>query len=824
MPVPHANAVSPQRLRLRCEPSSLPFASTAEIEPVHGIVGQDLAVDALRFGLETDAPGHNVFVRGLAGSGRMTLIKQLLEEILPFCPLAPDHCYVHDFAQPEQPRLVTLPRGQGRDFGRAIDELIDFVKKDLGTILESEAVRQRVALVEKEAREAAEAITEPFAKELRDNQLALVSVQIGRASHPAIFPLHDGKPLPPEQFEVLRQRGVFDDEQARAIRQRIAAFSERLEELSRKVFETQAHHRELVRAIHADELRKALKNHARGIAERFPVDPVATFLRELEDDLVARFTEGQPQTHDFTVTYRVNVLNAHGKDPLCPILIETRPSLVNLMGTIEREWPREGDKTPDHLLIRAGSLLRANGGYLILDARDLLGEMGAWPALVRTLRSERLQIAPPEGVLLGASAAVKPEPIAVQVKVILVGDAWLYYQLDALDPDFPHLFKVLADFDTEIPRDARGIARYAGVLARVATQRKLPHFAASAVALLVEHGARIAGRQDRLTTRLGRLIDIAHEAAFLAKRNAKTLVDDADVGEAIARGRSRADLPARRFRERITSGAVRIQTRGVEVGQVNGLAVIQAGPLTFGFPSRITASIGAGTDGTISIERESQLSGAIHTKGFQILGGLLRRLLPLDHPLAFRAAIAFEQSYGGIDGDSASGAETVCLLSALTGLPARQDLAMTGAIDQLGHVQPIGAATQKIEGFFDVCQETGLTGTQGVIIPASNVGDLMLRRELVAAVAAGRFHVYAVDTIQEALALFLEREVGSLDAQGRYPAGSVLALAVERAAAYWRMVSARPAGLDDAQGGESASRGEQAAAKPAAPIPPKTTP
>ncbi|MBI5851423.1 MAG: AAA family ATPase [Planctomycetes bacterium] len=789
--------VPPDRLRLLCDPASLGFASTKEIEPVHGIVGQDLAVDALRFGLETDAPGHNIFVRGLAGTGRMTLVQQLLEEILPFCPLAPDHAYVHDFARPEQPRLVTLPRGEAREFGRAIDDLIEFVKQDLGKALESEAVRQRVAAIEKQAQKEVEAITEPFAEELRKNQLALVSVQIGRASHPAIFPLHDGKPLPPEQFEALRQRGVFDDEQAAAIKDRIATFSERLEDLTRRVFAAQTRHREAVRAVHAEELRAALKAYTTGIAERFRCDAVVVFLREILDDLVGRFTEGQPQQQDFTPLYRVNVLNTHEPDARCPILIETRPSLVNLMGTIEREWPREGDRTPDHLLIRAGSLLRANGGYLILDARDLLSEIGAWHALVRTMRGGRLQIAPPEGLLLGASSAVKPEPIDVQVKVILVGDAWLYYELDALDPDFPHLFKVLADFDTEIPRDDRGIARYAGVLARIAQERALPHFAASAVALLVEHGARIAGRQDRLTTRLGRLIDIAHESAFLAQRHGKALVDDQDVCDAIRRGRSRADLPARRFRERITSGAVRIQTRGWELGQVNGLAVISAGPLTFGFPSRLTATIGAGTDGTISIERESQLSGSIHTKGFQILGGLLRRLLPVDHPLAFRAAIAFEQSYGGIDGDSASGAETVCLLSALTGLPARQDLAMTGAIDQLGHVQPIGAATQKIEGFFDVCHETGLTGTQGVIVPQANVGDLMLRRDVVEACRAGRFSVFAVGTIHDALELFLGREAGALGADGRYPAGTVLALAVDRAAAFWRMVSARPKELDN---------------------------
>ena len=793
--------VPPRSLRLRCDPATLGFASTAEVEPVAGIVGQDLAVDSLRFGLETDAPGHNVFVRGLAGTGRMTLIQQLLEEILPFCPLAPDHCYVQNFAQPEQPRLVTLQRGQGREFAKVIDDLIDFVKKDLGQTLQVDAVRAAIVAIEKKTRTAIEALTEPFGKELRDNELALVSLQIGRASHPAIFPLRDGKPLPPEQFETLRQQGVYTDEDLERVRARIEQFSARLEELNRKVFEIQATQRDEVRGVYAEHLRATLHSQTTPIAARFTDDAVVTFLAEITDDLVNRFLDGQPETDDFTRSYHVNVLNAHGPDTTCPILIETRPSLVNLMGTIEQQWPKDAAHAPDHTLIRAGSLLRSNGGYLILDARDLLSEIGAWAALVRTLRSGRLQIAPPEGALLGVSSAVKPEPIAINVKVILVGDAWLYYQLDAIDPDFPHLFKVLTDFDTEIPRDPTGIALYAGVLARVARERKLPHFSADAVAALVEHGSRIAGRQERLTARLGRLIDIAHESAFLTRRRGGELVGAEEVREAIHRGRQRADLPARRFRERIIDGTVRIQTSGTEVGQINGLAVIQAGPLTFGFPSRISASIGAGTDGTISIEREAQLSGSIHTKGFHILAGLLRRLIPIDHPLAFRAAIAFEQSYGGIDGDSASGAETVCLLSALTGLPARQDLAMTGAIDQLGHVQPIGAATQKIEGFFDVCRAVGLTGTQGVIVPRTNVGDLMLRRDVVDACAEGRFRVFAVDRIHDALELFLGRPAGSLDAQGRYPEGSVLALAMERATAFWRMVSARPLGATG-NGGE----------------------
>ena len=384
---------------------------------------------------------------------------------------------------------------------------------------------------------------------------------------------------------------------------------------------------------------------------------------------------------------------------------------------------------------------------------------------------------------------LKPQPIPLNLKVILIGEPGLYQMLDLTDPDFEHMFKVLADFDTTIPRDRTGVNYYAGVLARLAQQESLLPFERSGVLAMAEHGARVAGQQDRLTTRFGRLSDVAREATYLAARESQPAVSRDHVYDAIRRGRHRADLPARRYRKNITDGSIRVQTEGRAVGQINGLAVIQSGPLTYGFPSRITASIGVGTSGTVNIEREAELSGAIHTKGFYILGGLLRNLLRTTHPLAFSASIAFEQSYGGIDGDSASGAEMVCLLSSLTGQPIRQDLAMTGAIDQIGNLQPIGAATEKIEGFFAVCHDIGLTGTQGVVIPQANAGDLMLNPELLEVCGADRFHVYAVDTIHEALELFTGVPAGRPDADGKYPEGTLLQMAQAHARAYWQMAT-----------------------------------
>ncbi|MHC5012850.1 MAG: Lon protease family protein [Planctomycetota bacterium] len=521
----------------------------------------------------------------------------------------------------------------------------------------------------------------------------------------------------------------------------------------------------------------------------FPVPEVRVFLDAIIDDVVQRHLPALEEDPKFTRQYEVNVVLCHAPDEPCPVIVENAPSVQTLLGSIDAAVTGDGEASFPHMMIRPGSLLRADGGYLVMEARDLLTEPGAWRSLIRTLRTETIQMVPPEFPLPWRMPIVKPEPIPTQVKVILLGDAGLYYALDSLDADFPILFKVLADFETSIPRESRSLGYYAGVLARLCDEESLTPFDSEGVAALAEHGARIAAQRDKLTVRFGRLADLAREASFLATRSGQGVASGEHVREAIRRTKRRADLPSRHFRDMVVQGSIRIQTHGKAVGQINGLAVIQAGPLTYGFPTRITATIGPGTGGAINIEREAELSGAIHNKSFYILGGLLRYLLRTDHPLTFDASIAFEQSYGGIDGDSASGAEICCLLSALTDLPLRQDLAMTGAIDQVGNILPIGAVNEKIEGFYDTCKDVGLTGTQGVIIPQSNVGDLMLRPDVVDACDEGTFHVYAADCIHEAIGLFSGYVPGERDEQRQYPEASVLGLAVANARQYWKMAT-----------------------------------
>ncbi len=781
-------------LRWRCDPARFPFETTSEVEPATTVVGQDAALEALRFGLETSAPGQNVYVRGLVGTGRATLVRRLLEETRLSCALVKDCCYVHNFGEPDRPRLITLPPGRGGEFRRRVDRLIDFLRENLSTALAAPPLQDRRAALEQAAEQELQTIVRPFEEALAAAGFALVRIQAGPVMQTSIYPLHDGRPVPPDEYDALHAQGRIDDATYARVRSQHAEFEKQLAGIGERVGAIRRRLERDVQNLLAGAARWILSEYVRGITDEFPDAGVRTFLAELADDVIEHRLTKLDQPEEFIELYRVNVVLEHKPDG-CPIVVDPNPTARSLLGTIDYDLRAGEDGRAAHLGIRAGSLLRADGGYLILEARDVLAEPGAWRALVRTLRTGRLEISSPDLLFPFAGPALRPEEIPLNVKVVLLGDADLYYLLDAADPDFPHLFKVLADFDAYLPRTPAALDNYAAILARIARDEQLPPFDRSAVAAWCEHGARIAARRDRLTARFGRLADIAREAAFVATHAGRQRVSAADVRAAVQRTTERASLPSRRFRELVADGALRIDTRGTVVGQVNGLAVLQAGPLTYGFPSRITATIGPGTAGVINIEREADLSGAIHTKGFYILGGLLRHLLRTDHPLAFSASIAFEQSYGEIDGDSASGAEACCLLSALTDIPLRQDLAMTGAIDQHGHVQAVGAVNEKIEGFFDTCRDLGLTGTQGVIIPQANAGDLMLREDVVAACAAGQFHVYAVSWVHEALALLTGLPTGTRDASGVYPPGSLLAQAVEKARLYWLKAARHP---DDA--------------------------
>lgn len=768
-------------LRWQCPDDALDFETTDDLEPLRGVIGQPSAVEALRFGIACDAPGQNVFVRGLAGSGRMTLVAHVLDELRTFCRVRLDRCYVRNFRDPGRPRLITLPGGTGRRFRRAMNEFCRFIVEELGDALAEDEVTARRKAVEDQGSAELKGVVDPFQERVQEAGLALAQVQVGSASRPVVLPLVDGEPVPPEALAKLVSEGKLSEEDAERLRGEMQRLGEELGQVSREADRIRARTSQRLQELGETIVRDLVGRRMELLAEEFTGDDVREFLDEVLDDVVESALGGTDE--DPRERYSVNVvLDRDGDD--CPVVVETAPTLANLLGSVDRRWTDEGVRGGDHGTIRGGSLLRADGGYLVLEARDVLSEAGAWQALVRTLRTGLLEIVPGNLSMPFGGPVVQPEPIPLNVRVILLGDGQTYAFLDRGDPDFAHLFKVLADFDSSIERDAARIDEYARVLTRVQRDENLPRFHREAVARLVEHGARVAARAGKLTARLGRVVDIAREAAFLAREETRDVVSGVDVIRAVRRSKDRGRLASDRFVEFVERGTILVRTRGREVGQVNGLAVIHAGPLTYGFPARITCTVGPGTAGLVDIEGRASLSGSIHTKGFHILEGLLRRLLGGAEPLHFNASLAFEQSYGGIDGDSASGAEVCCLLSALADAPIRQELAITGAVDQFGHLQAIGGVNEKIEGFFDVCAIGGFTGRQGVIIPVANAGDLMLRRDVAEACGRREFHVWAVADVLDALRLLTGTPPGDPNAASGYSNDSLLGRARDRVAEF----------------------------------------
>ncbi|MEO0660378.1 MAG: ATP-binding protein [Planctomycetota bacterium] len=805
MPTP--DPLAPEALRWRCDATELEFETTAEVPPMIGFAGQDAAIEALRFGIECDAPEQNVFVRGLTGTGRMSIVRRLLDEMRLDCGTAHDFAYVHDFKAPDRPSLLRLPAGHGRLLRREVRRLAQFVREDLPKLLTGEAIESRRQTIEAASAKRVQEITQPFDAALREAGLTMVQQNQGQTAQTAIVPLFDGKPLGSAEMNALVAEGKLDDARVDEWRTKVPEFAKRLSDVSREIQHLRVETGRELLGLMEGAARELLEEAAAPVVQGFAAaEPaVETFVASLVDDVVEGLGVASPAGVDPTALYDVNVVHSVEDASHTPVVVETTPSLIKLLGSVETGWTPQGPVRGDFRNISAGSLLRANGGYLVLEARDLLNEPGAWRVLVRTLRTKQLEIVPQELSVPYLRATIKPEPIPLRVRVILVGDAGVFHMLDQADPDFGHLFKVLADFESEIPRALDGVRQYAGVVARIAEEERLAPFDRDAIAALAEHGARIVARKGKMTARFARIADIAREAAYLAgKRGADAVVGRSDVEDTVHRTKARANLASRRFQAMIAGRTIVIETTGRVVGQVNGLAVIQAGMLTYGFPARITATIAPGHAGIIDIEAGASLSGRIHTKGFHILGGLLRHILRSDHALAFSASLAFEQSYGGIDGDSASGAEMCCLLSALTGIPLRQDVAITGAIDQHGRIQAIGGVNEKIEGFYDAAVELGLSGEGGVIVPSSNAGDLMLRPDVVEACAEGRFHVWAVDTVQEALAVFTGCEVGVPDGDGRYPEGTLLGIAQERARHFWETSLTSPAAYARAREGGDA--------------------
>ncbi len=776
-----------EKLRWRCDPGTLPFETTQTIRACEEVIGQERAQEAIRLGLNIHSVGYNIFVTGLTGTGRFTTIKCILEELNIQGKIPNDFCYVNNFKNPDMPHMLILPPGQGNAFKKEMETLLETLKKKIPLMFENETyLNKKKEVVEKFRNKQAEMFRE-FEKMVNKEGFALVQVQMGPYSRPGIFPLVEGNPVNMEQLESMVEEGKFSKEELEKLKEKQVQLINELEDIFKETRKAEKEIKEELTSLDNEVISPAVKDSISDIKEKFDYEKVHQYLDEVQEDILTnlgRFREKEetappipglvlPQPVDSFSEYQVNVLVDNSETKGSPIIVETTPNYRNLFGTIERVVERSGIWKTDFLHIKAGSFLRANGGYLIFNALDALTEPWVWPALKRTLKNQVIEIQTYDPFYFFSTSALKPEPVECNTKVILIGDAQIYYLLYSLDDDFKKIFKIKADFDSVMSKDNDKIQQYASFIRKICDEDKLRPFDKTGIAAVVEHGVRITGRQKKLSTRFHLIADILREANYWAEKDGSDTVTEKHVDKAIDRRNYRVNLIEEKIQEMIDDGTILIDSDGRVVGQVNGLSVYNLGDYMFGKPSRITAKTSLGKAGIINIEREAEMSGPIHNKGVYILAGYLRGKYAQDKPITMSASLCFEQSYSGVEGDSASSTEIYALLSSISGLPLRQDIAVTGSVNQKGEVQPIGGANEKVEGFFEVCKAKGLTGKQGVMIPHLNVDDLMLRKDVVEAVKERRFHIYPVKTIDQGIEILTGVEAGEKLENGRFREGTV---------------------------------------------------
>ncbi len=771
----------PERLRHRCDPSSLPFETTADLEPLDGPFEQARAEEALTFGASMRSEGYHVYALGPPGVGKHRLVSQVLSAEAARAPVPSDWCYVHDFEDPQRPRHLELPAGNAVQLRRDMGALVEELQAAVPAAFESEEYRNRLQALHKRLEQEREAALEDLSRKAQARGVALVRTPLGLA----VAPMKDGEVIEPDAFHKL------PEEERQRIGVELQTIQEALGDLVRTFPVQDRKHREEVKAMNhevalgvaghlVDELRARWAHLPQVVAYldtvgRDVVENVHEFLdgpggnEEGVGQQIRKALSEAPAVRRYAVNVLVDRTGLAG----APVVYEDLPSHPGLVGRIEHR-AHFGSLVTDFTLLRAGALHRANGGYLVLDVRRLLAQPFSWDDLKRALRSRQIRIEPPERLLgFGGAGSLEPEPIPLDVKVVLVGDRLLHLLLTELDPEFAGLFKVAVDFEDQAPRADGGDARLARLVAGIVRDEKLRSFDREAVARVVEHAARLADDGEKLTTRVRDIADLVREADHAAAVASHPVVGAADVQAALDAADRRRDRIRRRMHQAIAERTLLVDTAGAQVGQVNGLSVVQLGGWSFGRPSRITARVRLGRGEVVDIEREVELGGPIHSKGVLILAGFLGGRFAPDRPLSLRASLVFEQSYGGVEGDSASSAELYALLSALAELPVQQGIAVTGSVNQHGGVQAIGGVNEKVEGFYDVCRERGLDGKQGVVIPAGNQRHLMLRPDVVEATAAGRFHVWTVDSVDEGIEILTGVPAGQCLPGGTWSEGSV---------------------------------------------------
>jgi len=744
------------------------------------IIGQERALKALRMGIEMNAKGYNIFVTGLPGTGRKTSIRKMLSEYKPKRNLVKDICFVYNFSDPDSPTVLYFAPGKAKKFKKDMHQLIETMKALIKTKLEGEPYKVKRNEIVSRIEQQENRILSEFETRLGKDNFQIIRVDDEEEQSTDIVPLYKGKPISFEELQALVASGKVDEKVWNATREKYYHYMDEMQKIfhdlkiSRGVMEDQ------LAALRVETLKSDIHKEIQLLAHSYRDKKVQSYLKGLEDDILENmfiFLQDK-QVIDETgspvlVRYGVHIVVEHANTKTVPVIFESRPTYQNLFGTVETHFDRNGESRTNFMMIKAGSIMKASGGFLVLKAEDILSDSEVWENLKRTLQSGKVDIQNVANPFNLPGPVLKPEPVEIDLKFIIVGCENLYDILYDKDPDFSKYFKESAEFDSVMDRSPEAMAQYVGYLRKfVASENLLPINSGGLCAALT-FAVKLAEQRDKLSTRFSQIADLVREASYWAEKSGKTEIDEASVAEALNQRKYFASLPEEKLMELIVDGDMLIQFSGTEIGKVNGLAVHDRGYYAFGSPCRISARIAPGNEGIVNIEREVGLSGEIHDKWVLIIEGFIRSRYAKNFPLSVYASICFEQSYSEIDGDSASSTEVYALLSAIAGIPLRQDIAVTGSVSQTGEIQPVGGITEKIEGFFAVCSRIGLSGTQGVIIPEQNISNLILDSAVTNAIDGGKFHIYPIKTIDEGMTILTGLVAGERDKKGTYPEGSV---------------------------------------------------
>jgi ATP-dependent Lon protease len=784
---PKPKKLKPEDLRWRCNQDVFAFDSTNDIEPIEGILGQERALKALKLGVDLRSPGYNIFIAGLSGTGKATTVKKMLETISDNCPPLHDYAYVNNFKDNDQPTLLTFKVGKAKAFKQDLLSTIDILKNKIPQALENDSYINRKKKIVAHYNDKEQTLMSAFDEKLKQEKFTLGQIKVGEGVRPEIFPLIEEKPVPIYQLEELVKQGKLTEDNVKEIIKKYGNYQQDLHTLFRKGLKLSEEFQEKLSKLEKETVEVVLRGAIDNLREKYDDKKVLEYINEVEKNILENIQifkgikpEGDTTPEGFQIDYfkeyEVNIILDNSETKNCPVIIETSPNYINLFGTIEKVNDGRGGWYSDFTKIKAGSLLKANGGYLVLNVKHLFEEPSVWRTLKRVLTYRKLEIQDSHNLFQIAPSSLQPEPIEIDTKVILTGNDYIYSLLTSYEDDFKKIFKIKADFDYEIKRTDEVLVEYARVIKKLIKEEKLLEFDKSAIGYLVEIGAKFAGNKNKLTARFSQIADIAREANFWAIDDGFNIVSAAHVKKAYDSAKDRHGLLESKINDMIEEGMVLIDTEGERVGQINGLAVYDADFYSFGRPTRITATVSLGGGSIINVEREAGMSGRHYNKGVLIISGYFRETFGQNTPLSFNANLVFEQSYGTVDGDSASCAEIFALLSTLSGLKIKQSIAVTGSLNQKGDVQPIGGVNEKIEGFFDVCKSRGLSKKQGVIIPIQNIQELMLREDIIEAVEKGEFHIYAIERVEEGIEILTGVKAGKRDNKGTYEENSVFNL------------------------------------------------